>query len=330
MLMQEPSLACIRFYNMSSLFVFPSQAPTYGGGNYASASLYFFETGTLTPAVTYQDGNLAVAHTHPVVADGGGVFPPIWLSPTTVYRVQLRDLAGTTVKDVDPYPVAFVSAVFSAPAITLGDGVGIQQLYLNGDTTGVDIVFQNSGVNRILLRCSGAESGSNSGSDLVLSARDDAGASLGNIVTFDRSSQIADFAQAPTIAGVAIPAYESGTYTGTATGLTTSPTGTIRYERVGNLVTICISLGNFTGTSNATSFTITGALPASCTPTRGQKFALPYGALTNNGAAVSDGGVTVGSSSTVITLEKDGTPAGFTNSGTKAVATTISFTYILT
>lgn len=45
-------------------------------------------------------------------------------------------------------------------------------------------------------------------------------------------------------------------YTGTATGMTTSPTGTIYYTRVGDLVTM--NFPNITGTSNVTTFTITG------------------------------------------------------------------------
>ena len=46
------------------------------------------------------------------------------------------------------------------------------------------------------------------------------------------------------------------TYTGTVTGLTTSPTGTIKYTRVGSIVTM--DLFGAVGTSNATTMTITG------------------------------------------------------------------------
>jgi hypothetical protein len=89
---------------MSSLFVLPKQSPTYGGANYASARLYLFETGTLTPAVTYSDADRTTPHAHPIVADGGGVFPAIWLDPLETYRVQLKTFEDTLVYDVDPYP----------------------------------------------------------------------------------------------------------------------------------------------------------------------------------------------------------------------------------
>ena len=46
------------------------------------------------------------------------------------------------------------------------------------------------------------------------------------------------------------------TYTGVVTGLTTSPTGTVKYTRVGSIVTM--DLFGVVGTSNATTMTITG------------------------------------------------------------------------
>mgnify|MGYP001612676758 CR=1 FL=1 len=51
-----------------------------------------------------------------------------------------------------------------------------------------------------------------------------------------------------------------GTFTGTLTGCTTSPTATLRYVKVGSLVTLFIpSAGDgLSGTSDATSMTITG------------------------------------------------------------------------
>jgi len=59
----------------------------------------------------------------------------------------------------------------------------------------------------------------------------------------------------------------SGTYTGTLTGCTTSPTGTLRYEKVGNIVTLYIP--QILGTSNATNAEITG-MPTAILPTRQQ------------------------------------------------------------
>jgi hypothetical protein len=52
-------------------------------------------------------------------------------------------------------------------------------------------------------------------------------------------------------------------YTATATGMTTSPTGTVKYSVVGNTVTLDIP--SISGTSNSTAFTLTGG-PADIRP----------------------------------------------------------------
>jgi hypothetical protein len=61
------------------------------------AKLYFRQTGTSTPQNTYQDEALTVAHANPVVADGAGVFAPIYLDPSLPnYRVILTDSSDVT------------------------------------------------------------------------------------------------------------------------------------------------------------------------------------------------------------------------------------------
>lgn len=61
------------------------------------AKLYFRQTGTSTPQNTYQDEALTVPHANPVVADGAGVFAPIYLDPSLPnYRVILADSSGVT------------------------------------------------------------------------------------------------------------------------------------------------------------------------------------------------------------------------------------------
>jgi hypothetical protein len=56
--------------------------------------LYFYENGTSTPKVVYQDVALTTPHTNPVVASSAGLFPPIFLAGT--YRVELKSAAGVT------------------------------------------------------------------------------------------------------------------------------------------------------------------------------------------------------------------------------------------
>lgn len=71
------------------------------------AKLTFSATGTSTLQNTYQDEELTVPHANPVVADGSGVFPAIYLDPALPhYRVLLADSADVTQPGypIDNYP----------------------------------------------------------------------------------------------------------------------------------------------------------------------------------------------------------------------------------
>ena len=66
-------------------------------------------------------------------------------------------------------------------------------------------IFQSAALNRWTLRANAtAESGSNAGSDFEIVRFNDAGTSLGNALSINRATGVADFAVAPTIAGVPI------------------------------------------------------------------------------------------------------------------------------
>lgn len=101
----------------------------------------------------------------------------------------------------------------------------------------------------------------------------------------------------------------TATYTATLTGCTTSPTGTIAYEKIGTIVVL--SIPSITGTSNSTAATLTGA-PAAIRPTNSQTMLMRVidNATGSIGTAVMD-------SAGTITLGLGITGASFTNSGTK-------------
>jgi hypothetical protein len=71
----------------------------------------------------------------------------------------------------------------------------------------------------------------------------------------------ADLEDYGTAAGLVI----RGSFTGTGTGMTTSPTGTINYTIIDNVCTLSCDT-SIQGTSNSTAYTITG-LPAAVVPT---------------------------------------------------------------
>lgn len=74
---------------MSSLFNLPwQQAFDSSGNTLAGAKLYFYTAGTSTPQNVYTDVGLGVALPNPVVANGAGRFPPIYMEDTA-YKVTL-------------------------------------------------------------------------------------------------------------------------------------------------------------------------------------------------------------------------------------------------
>lgn len=114
--------------------------------------------------------------------------------------------------------------------------------------------------------------------------------------------------------------YEEGTFTATATGMTTSPTGTVKYTRIGNNVTL--DLPAITGTSNATTFTLTG-MPSQLRPAAVKTVLLLV--ADNSGAAVYGKG-SIGTDG-ILTINKGPNGDVFTASGVKtAWAFSISYT----
>ena len=109
--------------------------------------------------------------------------------------------------------------------------------------------------------------------------------------------------------------FERGSFTATLTGFTTTVTGTVDYTIIGDVVTLSVAT-NITGTSNATTMTMTG-LPADLRP------AANISAI----ARVADSGTSlfglavVGSSGTITFYYGPTSSSAFTNTGTKGVTT---------
>ncbi len=110
------------------------------------------------------------------------------------------------------------------------------------------------------------------------------------------------------------------TFTGTLTGCTTTPTGTVKYTRNGKFVTL--SIPQISATSNSTAATITGA-PTSIAPATAKRCLVR---VQDNGTA-SLGLAEIGTGG-VITLYLGATAAVFTGSGTKSIEA-CSITYSL-
>lgn len=131
----------------------------------------------------------------------------------------------------------------------------------------------------------------------------------------------------------AIPSFQSGTFTGTLTGVTGTVTATLHYTIVNNICTVSLAnAANFTGTSNATTLTITG-LPAACQPATQDPFMLVF--VLDNGvgtlaiAEIASGSGTITFGKAVVSGTTVGfSNTGFTSTGTKGMDATV-FTYSL-
>jgi len=72
------------------------------------ASIYFYSTGTTTPATIYSNAALSTTMTNPVVVAAGAAVPDIYLDSTVTYRRKIVYPDGTN-DDTDPYTAPFVS-----------------------------------------------------------------------------------------------------------------------------------------------------------------------------------------------------------------------------
>lgn len=110
-----------------------------------------------------------------------------------------------------------------------------------------------------------------------------------------------------------LPSYGDGSFTVTGTGFSgTAPTGTAVWARYGNIVVL--TLPALSGTSNATSFTLTG-LPAAIQPVRPNNIMCNF--LEDNGTATT--GAASVSGSAITFFKGTSTSATWTASGTKGL-----------
>jgi hypothetical protein len=110
------------------------------------------------------------------------------------------------------------------------------------------------------------------------------------------------------------------TFTASLTGCTTVPTGTVRYSRQGNLVSLFIP--GITGVSNTNAATLTG-VPAAITPANA---VFGFALITDNGV-VEDASVIIETTS-IITLRRPNGVA-FTAAGNKGTFTGVTLVYQL-
>lgn len=310
---------------MATLFQLPRAVPVVAGESLPGAKAYFYQAGTTTPITTYTTAALSVAHNHPVVADSNGIFAPIFINEAVnaTYRLQLYSSSDVLQDgyDLDNLPSdlnpnnlgVYVSSVGgTANAITLTPSLPISA-YAAGQSFRFIAASANTGAVTVAISGLTTKAITKGGAVALVAGDIPVGAVV--TITYDGTQF--------QLAGVISD--NSGTYTGTFTGCTTAQTLTIRYAVVGNVVTLQVPFQ--TATSNATTFTITGA-PEAIRPTGSTAAGYaPVYAFTNN-SAVAYG--TVGVAMTnggILSFVLSGSASGFTNSGTKGPGEFV-FSYI--
>lgn len=93
------------------IFTQPSQQALDTAANVLSgATLTFTLTGTNTPTNAFSDSSLVTPAANPLSANSAGVFIPVFLDPTVIYRVVLKTSAGAVLQTWDPANEQILSA----------------------------------------------------------------------------------------------------------------------------------------------------------------------------------------------------------------------------
>lgn len=86
------------------LFTLPKQfLLSNSGALIPGAKAYFYINGTSTLQAVYTTRDLAVAHANPVIADGNGRWPAIYLDESLLYKVKVTDAAGVEIYSEDDF-----------------------------------------------------------------------------------------------------------------------------------------------------------------------------------------------------------------------------------
>ena len=279
------------------LFNLPKAVPLNVGAIVSGGKLTFSQTGTATAQNTYTDAALTVASSNPVVADSNGVFAPIYLDPSLPdYRVLLTDSADVTTYQVDDVP----AGVETALNFTVTDAAPYYDLIESDASAG-------NGKWRIQAQ----------GEQLLIYAANDALSVFTPVVTVDRTGTTVDTVNfAPTSFQInAATIYQTGTFTPTLTGFSADPSSpTTSWALSGQTVTL--RMGFTTGTSDATTFTITN-LPAALTPVNAQIVPI-IGLHDNTADSAAVGSILISGTTLTFGLGGDNPlGGGFTASGTK-------------
>jgi microcystin-dependent protein len=114
------------------------------------AKAYFFEAGTTTPKLTYKDPVYSQEHTHPVVVDGDGNFPAIYVGEGN-YDIRIVDSGGAVLSTLSQLKGAVPESEPTDP-----DAVAPEKLAATGDVK----IRYDAGAHTGWVRCNARTIGS--------------------------------------------------------------------------------------------------------------------------------------------------------------------------
>lgn len=73
----------------------------YGSALAVGAKVFFYDAGGTTPRAIWTNKGGTVAASNPVITDGNGVIPPIWVSGTADYRIVVKTSADVQIRTIE-------------------------------------------------------------------------------------------------------------------------------------------------------------------------------------------------------------------------------------
>lgn len=80
------------------------------------ATITFYQAGTTTPITVYSDAGLTTPVSNPYTVAAGAAVPPLYWSFSGGVRVLVKDTAGATISDDDPWTIAAADSGYSSVA----------------------------------------------------------------------------------------------------------------------------------------------------------------------------------------------------------------------